>query len=165
MKKYFLSLSILSFILFACSSNEKQADANNDSPGMTQYQKNERNKAIALGCIRAFQANDDEFIVSHNADNVVNIVAGRPIQGIDSCRILLQQYHSMMKEYKPYNEVASADSNYVFVFMYVDITYNKSPETTHNKSVQIFRFNDAGKIVMHSSVDEQLEPNNIKQPL
>jgi len=55
MIKYFLSLNILSVILFPCSVNAKQANTNNDCPDMTQYQKDERNKAIAIGCIRAFQ--------------------------------------------------------------------------------------------------------------
>ena len=165
MIKHFLCLGVLSVALFSCNSDTKQTITNDDSHEMTQTQKNERNKTIALGCIHAFQVKDDEFIVSHNADNVVNIVSGRPVYGLDSCRILLQGYHSMIKEYKPGNTIASADSDYVFVFMYVDITYNKSPETTRNKSVQIFRFNDEGKIVMHSSVDEQLEPNSPQQPL
>ncbi|HEX5151453.1 MAG TPA: nuclear transport factor 2 family protein [Parafilimonas sp.] len=165
MIKYFLSLNILSIVLFGCNSNAKQTTANNDSPEIAQHQKDERNKAIALGCIRAFQAQDSEFIISHNADNVVNIVSGRPVYGIDSCRILCRELFNTIKEYKPYKEVALADSDYVFVCLYVDITLRKNPETTHNKSVEIFRFNDEGKIVMHSSVDEQLAPNSTAQSL
>ncbi len=120
---------------------------------MTQYKKDQRNKAIALQCIRAYAANDSNFILAHNANNVVNTYKGRPpIQGIDSLRIVFQEAFNTFKEYKPSNEFAVADSNYVFVFLYVDISFRKRPETWNAKFVEIFKFNDEGKIVMHFGV-------------
>jgi ketosteroid isomerase-like protein len=166
MIKHFFLASALSIILFACGDTIKQTATNADSPELAQYKKDQRNKAIALQCIRAYQARDSVFILAHNADNVVNIYAGQPpIYGIDSCRIILRQAFNMTKEYKPSNELALADSNYVFVFLYVDISFRESPEAYHAKSVEMYKFNDEGKIILHTVVNEELEPNVIKRSL
>ncbi len=135
-------------------------------PEAAQYKKDQRNKAIALECIRAYAASDSNLILSHNADNVVNIYEGQPpIHGIDSCRIVLRQAFNTMKEYKPSNQYALADSNYVFVFLYVDISSKNSPEIWHAKMVEIFKFNDEGKIILHFGVGETLEPKSMRWSL
>jgi len=88
----------------------KQRSAN-DVSEMTQHKRDQRNKAIALKCIRAYAANDSELILSHNADNVINIYPGQPpIHGFDSCRIVLRQAFNIIKEYKPQHQLALADS-------------------------------------------------------
>ncbi len=166
MIKHFLLVSVMAVIFFACGDNVKQTATNDDSPEMRQFRKDQRNKAIALQCIRAYQANDSSFILAHNADNVVNIYAGQPpIHGIDSCRIVLRQAFNTIKEYKPSHELALADSNYVIVFLYVDISLRNSPETYHAKSVEIFKFNDEGKIILHTAVNEAMELNDIKRKI
>jgi ketosteroid isomerase-like protein len=166
MIKYFPILSVLSVALFACSDDVKQRATNEDSPQMVQYKKDQRNKAIALQCIRAYGAKDIEFILSHNAENVVNIYEGQaPIHGIDSCRIILQEAFSTMKEYKPSHQRAVADSNYVFVYLYVHISSVKSTETYDAKMVEIFKFNDEGKIILHNGVGEPIKPTEVKHSL
>ncbi len=166
MIKYFLLLCILSIFLFACGDNmNKQTTADNDSPEITQYQKDQRNKAIALECIHAYAARDSELILSHNANDVVNIYEGQPpIHGIDSCRIVLRQAFNTIKEYKPSNAHALADSNYVFVFLYADASYKKEP-ADHAKMVEIFKFNDVRKIIMHTAVYEALDSNSVRRSL
>ncbi len=166
MTKYFLLLSILSIFLFACGDNmNKQTTAGNNSPEITQYKKDQRNKAIALQCIQAYAAKDSELILSHNANDVVNIYEGQPpIHGIDSCRIVLRQAFNTIKQYKPGYEHALADSNYVFVFLYADASYEKDP-TDHAKMVEIFKFNDEGKIIMHTAVYEALDSNSVRRSL
>jgi ketosteroid isomerase-like protein len=165
MVKYFPLVTVITVIFFACSDNHKQTATKDVSPVLTQHNKDERNKAIVLECIRAFAANDAELILSHNANNVVNIGAGQPIHGSDSTRILLQEEFKIIKDYKPSNQVAVADNNYVFVFQYVDLFYGNNPEKIHSKIVEIFKFNDEGKIIMHSGVNEVLGANDVKTPL
>jgi hypothetical protein len=162
MIKYLFLASALSTILFACGENKPEV-ANADSFEITQYHKDQRNKAIVLKCIQAYAANDSNYILSQNANNVVNIYAGLPpIHGIDSCRIVLREAFNTFKEYKPSNQLALADNNYVIVNQYVDISFRKSAETLHFKSVEIFKFNDEGKIILHTGVNEALESNDEK---
>ena len=163
MIKHSLLSTALSIILFGCGDNIKQTATNADSLEITQYNKDQRNKAIALKCIDAYAANDIAYILSQNANDVVNIYAGQPpIRGIDSCRLALREAFKIIKEYKPSNQLAVADSNYVVVYQYVDISLRKSDETLHNKSVELFKFNDEGKIIVHTGVNEALEPNDVK---
>lgn len=164
MLKYFLLLNLIVIILCACGNNV-QKSADNKSPEMTQYQKDQRNKSIALQCIRAYAAHDSEYILSNNANDVVNIYGSQPpIHGIDSCRIVLREAFTTITEYKPSYEHALADSNYVFVFLYADASYKKGP-ADHAKMVEIFKFNDEGKISMHTAVGEALDSNSVRRPL
>lgn len=167
MIKYFLLLGVMSIFLFACGNNHnKQATASNDSPEMAQYKKDQRNKAIAIQCIRAYAASDSEFILAQNANDVINTYEGQPpIHGIDSCRIVLRQAFNTMKEYKPSNQYALADSNYVFVFQYVDGSLRNDPKTYHTKQVEIFKFTDEGKIIEHTAVNEELDSSSVKRSL
>ncbi|MEP7232076.1 MAG: nuclear transport factor 2 family protein [Ginsengibacter sp.] len=166
MIKYFFLLSATSVILFACGADtNKQAATNDDSLEMAQHKKDERNKSIALKCIRAYAAHDSEFILANNANDVVNIYGDQPpIHGIDSCRIVLRQAFNTIKEYKPGYQHALADSNYVFVFLYADASYKKET-ADHAKMVEIFKFNDVGKIIMHTAVYEALDSNSVRRSL
>ncbi len=139
LKRFFLA-GALSVILFACTNNEKQKSAKLDAPEMTQYQKDERNKAIVLKCIRAYAENDSAYILAQNTNDVVNVYSGQPpINGIDSARIVLRQAFNLIKEYKPSHQVAVADNNYVFVFQYIDMSIEKNHDMWHAKQVEIFK--------------------------
>lgn len=162
MVKYcFFIIAIISGFL-ACINKDKQTIANADSPEMIQHKKDERNKAIALQCIRAYEAHDSEYIISQNANDVVNIYSGQPpIHGIDSCRIALREAFNSFT-YNPSVVRAVADSNCVFVFLNVEGSLKKTSETFHTKSIEIFKFNDDGKIILHTGVNEAVEPNDVQ---
>lgn len=162
MIKYSFIAATLAIILFACNNDVKQQPAKTNSTELTQHQKDERNKAIVLKCIAAYAANDSEYILAQNAQNVVNIYSGQPpIHGIDSCRIVLRDaFHSFT--YKPSNQTALADNNYVFVFLYAKATMIKSHKTDDAKMVEIFKFNDDGKIILHTAVGEAVLPKDAR---
>ena len=163
MIKHLFLAGALSIILFACSNDGKQKSANADSPKMTQHQKDERNKATVLKCIRAYAANDSNYLLAQSVNDVVNIYSGQPpVHGNDSARIVLRQAFNLIKDYKPSNQVALADNNYVFVFQYIDLSFRKNNDTYHAKQVEIFKFNDEGKIILHTGVGEALEPNDVR---
>ncbi len=67
-------------------------------------------------------------------------------------------------DYKPGNQVALADNNYVFVFQYIDIMDKKGKNIWHAKQVEIFKFNDGGKLILHTAVNEDLGPNDAQIP-
>jgi hypothetical protein len=166
MIKQILLTGAMSIVLIACNNELKQKSVADSTPKMTQYQKDQRNKDITLKCISAYAAKDSDYILAQNADNVVNIYEGRPpIHGIDSARIILREAFKMIKDYKPSNQVVLADSNYVFVFQYIDISNNKNDDTWNAKQVEIFKFNDEGKIILHNGVGETLAPNDVRFPL
>ena len=165
MIKYIFPAIAIIIVSLACTNNVKQTTVQTDSPEMIQHKKDVRNKAIALQCIRAYEANDSDYILAHNADTVINIYSGKqPIHGIDSCRIVLREAFNSFK-YTPTKEHALADNNYVFVFLYVDGLLKKTSETFHAKMVEIFKFNEDGKIILHYGVFEALEPNDIRVSL
>lgn len=114
-----------------------------------------------LKCISAYAVSDSNYILAQNANDVVNIYSGTPpIHGIDSCRIVLRNVFNLIKEYKPGNQVALADNNYVFVFQYVDVSNKKNSDVWHAKQVEIFKFDDEGKIMLHTVVNEDLGPRD-----
>jgi hypothetical protein len=161
MIKYSFLAGMLSILLFACSNKEQQPSDNADAPAMIQYKKDQRNKAVVLKCISAYAVSDSNYILAQNANDVVNIYSGEPpIHGIDSCRIVLRKAFDLIKEYQPGNQVALADNNYVFVFQYVDLSFKKNDLISHSRLVEIFKFNDEGKIILHTAIGEDLGPRD-----
>ncbi|HVY73929.1 MAG TPA: nuclear transport factor 2 family protein [Puia sp.] len=164
MRKHLFLAGAGAIIFFACN-DPKPRSADLKSPEMTQRQKDERNKAIILKCISAYAAKDSAYILDQSIDDVVNIYGGQPpIHGNDSARIVLRQAFNLIKDYKPGNQIALADHNYVFVFQYVEISNTKNDDKWHAKQVEIFKFNDDGKIILHTSVSEELGPNDVRVP-
>ena len=164
MIKHSFLTATLAIILFACNNDGKPELVNENSPEMTQDQKDERNKAIVLKCISAYAAKDSNYLLAQSVNDVINIHEGRPVRGNDSARIILRQAFSMPTDYKPANQIAMAENNYVFVFQYVDITDKKGKNIWRAKQVEIFKFNDDGKLIFHNACNEDLGPNDVKVP-
>lgn len=157
-----LTVSML-LIITACKNNEHTSLSPKISAIIKQDSLDERNKRIAIGCIRAFERGDLDFMISHNAKDVVNYPEGRaPILGIDSVIIALRQERNSTNDWKSSNELALADNNYVFVYQYWDASFKTDSlkgKTYHFRAVEIFKFNEDGKIIEHSSVQEELSEN------
>ncbi len=163
MIRYFFPASALAIILFACNNNEKQKSSNANSSEMKQHQKDERNKATVLKSISAYAAKDSEFLLAQSVNDVVNIYSGRPpVHGNDSARIVLRQAFNSMESYKPSNQIALADNNYVFIFQYIDVSIKNYASGWHAKQVEIFKFNDDGKLILHTAVNEDLLPKDVR---
>jgi len=159
MKNTLLLIVSTLLIITACKNNEQASPSPDVSAIMKQDSLNKRNKQIALGCIHAAERGDVEYIISHNAKETVDYYEDRPpMRGTDSLRIALRQMLSMLKEFKSSNELAIADSNYVFVYYNGDETLKTDSfgKTHHSAGVHIFKFNEEGKIIEHAHVGEEL---------
>lgn len=163
MRKHFFFTTILTIIFFACNNEVKPKLSDTDLQVLTQHQKDERNKATVMKCFQAYAAQDSEFLLKQSVNDVINIYSGQPpTHGNDSERIVLRNAFNLIKDYKPSNQIAVAENNYVFVFQYIDITNKKGETIWHAKQVEIFKFNDAGKIILHTGAGEDLTPNDVK---
>lgn len=150
------------FLITACQNNENTSRPPEVLAIINQDSLDKRNKRIAVECIRAYERGDVDFILAHNANDVVNFMEGRPPQrGIDSMKIGLREFRNTFKEYKSSNELALADNNYVFVYQNWDgsLKADSTRQTYHFRAVEIFKFNPEGKIIQHASMQEQLSPN------
>ncbi len=50
------------------------------------------------------------------------------------------------------------------MFQYIDVTDKKGKNIWHAKQVEIFKFNDGGKLILHTAVGEDLGPNDAQIP-
>ena len=165
MLKHSFLAAILAITFFACKNDEEQKPAIVDSTEMTQHKKDERNKAIVLKMISAYATHDSEYLLAQSVNDVVNIYSGQPpVHGNDSARIVLRNAFNLIKGYKPSNQIALAENNYVFVFQYIDVTNKKDENIWHAKQVEIFKFNDDGKLILHTGVGEDLGPKDAQIP-
>jgi hypothetical protein len=153
-----LTLSML-LLITACKNNEPTSPSSETSAIVKQHSLDERNKRIALECFRAFERGDLDFMISHNAKDVINYVEGKaPMHGNDSVAIVLHQERNSLKEWKSSNELALADNNYVFIYQNWDgsLKTDSTGKTYHFKAVELFKFNEEGKIIEHAGVQEEL---------
>lgn len=152
-----LLLTVSMLLITACKNNEQPSHSSNISAIIKHDSLDKRNKEIALGCVQAGARGDIDFIISHNAKDAVDYYEDRPpMRGIDSLRIALHQMFDRVKDFKLSNELALADSNYVFVYYNGDAT-DSAGKTYHSAGVHIFKFNEEGKIIEHAHVGEELK--------
>lgn len=163
MRKHFFFTTLLTIILFACNNEVKPKLSDTDLQVLTQQQKDERNKATVMKMISAYAVKDSNYLLAQSVNDVVNIYSGKPpIHGNDSVRIVLRNAFNSMESYKPGNQIALADNNYVFVFQYIDVSIKNYPSGWHAKQVEIFKFNDEGKLILHTAVNEDLTSNDVR---
>jgi predicted ester cyclase len=153
MKKLLISAAAL-FFLAGCNNNKPASETIIET-------KEEQNKQIALTCIRAWSNGNIDEIVKHLAKNTADLgdESTPPVRGIDSVKYFMQLWNSSVKDYKSNNELAVADSDYVFVYAGWSGTFKNDfmgMKTTGKsfkfKDVDIFKFNDESKITEHRAV-------------
>lgn len=168
--KKILFIAIAAITFTACTNNTASTSSgtSTDSTSMSQEAKEERNKETALAAQRSFetgQGNADS-IVKNAASDVVDYGTGEmpPIKGADSLRAFLKQMIAAIPDYKVTDITAVADGDYVMVygtwsgtlksdFMGVKAT-NKPFKYI---DVDIFKFNEDGKITEHRAVQSMNE--------
>ncbi|HRI21224.1 MAG TPA: ester cyclase [Panacibacter sp.] len=164
MKK--LLFSAVMFLLIACSNNNKipldTGENNATLKENMQEKKDAQNKQVALLCIKSWSRGNIDEIVKHLASNTMDLGDGStpPAKGIDSVKFFMQLWNSSVKDYKSDNELAVADSDYVFVYAGWSGTFKNDfmgMKTTGKsfkfKDVDIFKFNDEGKITEHRAIN------------
>ncbi|MBA2328394.1 MAG: ester cyclase [Flavisolibacter sp.] len=155
-----LSFSVLiSVLILSCNNAETTADADNSV--LTQEQKEERNKEAALESVRAFNEKNVDVIMKHVDSSMVEYGDGSmpPLKNIDSSRYMLQAWLQAVPDIKGEYLLAVADGDYVMVYGEWSGTWKgdlmgmkASGKSFKVNDVDIFKFNDAGKMIEHRSV-------------
>lgn len=165
MKKVHLFTFAAFLFLAACNDGATTtADGTNDkgdTTNMTQEQKEDRNKNTALESVRAMSSHDPDGALKNATTDAVDYGDGSmdPIKNMDTVKAGMKAYLAAFPDLKGDNLEAVADGDKVYVlgdwsgtfkndYMGMKAT-NKSFKI---KDVDIFTFNDDGKITSHRSI-------------
>lgn len=167
--KKLLFLAITASVFMSCNDSTSASSTDNaDSTRiLTQEEKEERNKETALASVRSFTGETKIDSVFKDADkDVIDYGSGEmpPSKGVDSAKAGLQMWLNAVPDYKGSDFTAVADGDYVMVYgtwtgtwknnlMGMDAT-RKSFKV---KDVDIFKFNEEGKIIEHRGVQSMQE--------
>ena len=157
MKQWHLIVFLVLCLILSC----KNKNEDNNYEQANRENKEEKNKRIALQCIRDWGSGNMDDILSHTAANAIDYGDGStpPARGIDTMKMFMNQWRFAVNEYKSSNELAVADSDYVFVYADWDGSFKSdfmgmktAGKSFHFKDVDIFKFNEDGKISEHRAV-------------
>ena len=163
MKKFFLLASLASALYITACNDASTGSADGDkkdSTTMTQEDKEERNKKTAMESVNAFASNNPDGALQAAAADVVDYGDGStpPMKSIDSIKAGMKMYLASF-EVKGANIEAVADGNQVYVSGDWTSTWKNdfmgakaNGKSVTYKDVDIFTFNDDGKITTHRSV-------------
>lgn len=164
MKQILIPALLALGFLIGCSTTTQQPKADENRLAAEENlreNKEEKNKEVALKCIRAWSSGNIDEIVSHLAANTVDYGDGStaPARGIDTVKMFANMWRFAVNEYRSSNEIAVSDSDYVFVYADWSGSFKNDfmgmktkGKTFKFKDVDIFKFDDEGKITEHRAV-------------
>lgn len=162
MKNAILILSGCLLFLASCNDGTTAGGAATfDSTAIKKEEKEQRNKTAALGNVEAFQKLDFEQAFKDAAPDLVDYGDGAmpPIKGLDSNKAMIKSFLGALENLKGSNLVAVADGDQVMVYgdwegkFKSDFMGMKTAGKTFKfKDIDIYKFNDEGKIVEHRTV-------------
>jgi predicted ester cyclase len=153
-------------ILYSC--NDQKSDSSistSDSTNMTDMKdsdsKEERNKQTALASIDGFNKRDVDVTLKDVDNDAMEYGDGsmEPVKGRDSVRKWMEAWFAAVPDIKANNVMAAADGDHVMVYSESSGTWKNdfmgmkaTGKAFKVKDVDIFKFNDAGKIIEHRAV-------------
>jgi predicted ester cyclase len=171
--KMLLLLAVSATVLYSCNDKATTSATSSDSStinGSTpagDEVKEERNKQIALASVHAFDNGSGVDGVLKDADkDIVEYGDGSmaPAKGVDSTKAGLVMWLKAVPDYKGTDFIAVADGDYVMVYGTWKGTWKgdlmgmkPTGKTFKVADVDIFKFNDAGKIIEHRAVQSNRE--------
>ncbi len=168
MKKRIFILFSSAVIFIACNDKDNTTTStNSDSTNTTntsggdQDSKEERNKQIALASMKGFENGNVDVILKDADKDAMDYGEGSmpSTKGNDSIRVGLKAWLDAVKDIKSENVTAVADGDYVMVYATWSGTWKNdfmgmkaTGKSFKVNDADIFKFNDAGKIIEHRSV-------------
>jgi predicted ester cyclase len=166
MKRFFLLAFTAMTIASACNQSVQDdgaPDAKKDTTaaGMSQEDKEERNKKIALSSIDGISSGKADVVLKDVTSDAVDYGEGSmpAVKGIDSIKAGLQGFLNAFPDYKGQNIQAVADGDYVYVsgdwsgtFKNDMMGIKATGKSFKVKDVDIFKFNDEGKMTEHRAI-------------
>ena len=163
MKQLLVLIGFSAFII-SCNNSNTAATSSMDSVMAARATKDsmlEKNKATALASVEAFSAGKWDDVFKDVVPDVVDYGDGSmaPMKGVDSIKAMIKVYMAAFPDYKGQNFMVIGDGNHVAVFGDYSGTF-KNPlmgikptgKSFKVKDVDLFTFNDDGKITEHRSV-------------
>lgn len=164
MKRFFLLVFAASLFVAACNDANKEGGdiaSGADTTKMTQEDKEERNKKIALASVEAINAHNPDGVLKDATPDAIDYGEGSmpPVKGIDSIKVGMKAFLDAFPDYKGENLQAVADGDYVYVSGDWSGTFKKdmmgmkaTGKSFKVKDVDIFKFNDEGKMTEHRAI-------------
>lgn len=163
MKKIFLLLTAAALFFAACNDASKTNEAKEGETmsGSDEEAKEERNKKTALASVEAFSAHNVDAVFKDAAPDAVDYADGSmpPVKGVDSGKVMVNTWIKAFPDVKGFDLKAVADGDWVMVWgdwsgtWKGDFMGQKATGKSYKiKDVDIFRFNDEGKITEHHAV-------------
>ena len=128
-------------------------------------EEEERNKKTALAVLDAMNKGDAAAVMQYSANDMIEFGDGSypPVKGLENNQKELHNWLTAM-ELKGSDYVAVADGDYVMVYAKWKATWKAdfmgmkaTGKTATFNDVDIFKFNDAGKIIEHRYVQPNTE--------
>ncbi len=165
MKKFFV-FAVAASILYACndsadSTSSTDSSSMNSSTMNDEGSKEERNKQTALASISGFNKRDVEATLKDVDNDAMEYGDGSmpPVKGRDSVKKWMEGWFAAFPDIKSDNVMAAADGDHVMVYSETSGTWKNdfmgmkaTGKSFKVRDVDIFKFNDAGKIIEHRNV-------------
>ena len=168
MRKLFIVFCSIFLLLVGCNTGTKNETAGSDTTtsntagtSNSQESKEERNKQIAMESVQGLLSRSADVALKNADPNSVDYYdgSGPPMKGVDSIKAGMNMWLGNMQDYKGENLEAIADGDKVMVYGDWSGTFKgdfmgmkTAGKKFKAKDVDIFTFNDAGKITEHRSV-------------
>jgi predicted ester cyclase len=162
--KQLLVLMSFAAVITSCNSSIPAISNSMDSLMAARTARDsilEKNKATALASVRAFSAGNMDEAMKDITPDAVDYGDGMmaPVKGIDSIKAMVKIFMAAFPDYKGENFLVLGDGNHVAVFADYSGTFKNAlmgikptGKSFKIKDVDLFTFNDAGKITEHRSV-------------
>lgn len=162
--KKLLTIAVIAMLLTACNNEAKKEaetkDAGTSTAAATEN-KAERNKKTALASVGGINSHDPEIVLKDAASNATDYGDGtmKPMSNLDSLKMGIKGWLTAFPDVKGENLKAIADGDWVVVWgdwsgtWKGDYMGQKATGKSYKvKDVDIFKFNDEGKITEHHNV-------------
>ena len=163
MKKTILVLAGSLLLLASCNDGSTAGGGGGavDSSSIKKEMKEERNKKTAMASIEGIEKRDVDLVLKDATPDGVDYGTGEmpAVKGLDSVKAGLKSWLDAMESVKGSNLLYVADGDYVIVYGDWEGKYKSdfmgmktAGKSYKVKDVDVFKFNDEGKIVEHRSV-------------
>jgi predicted ester cyclase len=164
MKPLFIIATAIACLALACNSNSSstsKADTTASATTVPKPDPAEKNKQTALAAQEGFNSHNADLVFKDAAIDIIDYGngSGSAIKGKDSCKAFVQALLVSFPDMKGENFMAIADGNHVAVFGDWSGTFKKgmmgmkpTNKSFKMKDVDLFTFNDDGKITEHRSI-------------
>jgi predicted ester cyclase len=162
--KAFLFAALILFMAASCNNGTTSSSSTSDSLASARAAADsmmEKNKATALAGVEAFSKGDLDALVKDMATDAVDYGdgTGPVMKGADSVKAGAKMLMAAFPDFRGENFMALADGNHVAVFGDWTGTFKNAfmgmkptGKSFKIKDVDLFTFNDAGKIIEHRNV-------------